>query len=57
VRAGELAPGADPDGLARALHVAYNGSLITWAVGGHGALEESLRADLEAVLAPWRARH
>jgi AcrR family transcriptional regulator len=56
VDAEELAAGADPGALARALHVAYNGSLITWAVAGRGALEEALRADLEAVLAPWRSR-
>jgi AcrR family transcriptional regulator len=57
VEAGELAADADPDALARVLHVAYNGSLITWAVAGRGALEESLRLDLEAVLAPWRRRN
>jgi AcrR family transcriptional regulator len=48
--AGELAPDADPDALARALHVAYNGALVVWAVTGDGPLEEALRADLEAVL-------
>lgn len=52
--AGELAPAADLDGLSRAVHVAYNGALVTWAVGGSGPLADSLRADLEAVLAPWR---
>jgi AcrR family transcriptional regulator len=48
--AGELAPDADPDALARALHVAYNGALVVWAVTGDGPLEDALRADLEAVL-------
>jgi AcrR family transcriptional regulator len=48
--AGELRPGTDPGALARALQVAYNGALVVWAVGGTGPLEESLRADLEAVL-------
>jgi AcrR family transcriptional regulator len=48
--AGELVPDADPDALARALHVAYNGALVLWAVTGDTPLEPSLRADLEAVL-------
>jgi len=36
--------------LARAVEVAYNGSLITWAVSGTGTLAESVRRDLRAVL-------
>jgi hypothetical protein len=36
-------------GLARALYVAYNGSLVLWALSGEGRLEDALRADLEAV--------
>jgi AcrR family transcriptional regulator len=52
--AGEIRRAADLDGLARALHVTYNGALVTWAVGGSGRLADSLRADLEAVLSPWR---
>jgi AcrR family transcriptional regulator len=39
--------------LARALHVAYNGSLVLWAQSGTGPLEATLRADLEAVLRAW----
>jgi AcrR family transcriptional regulator len=39
--------------LARALHVAYNGSLVLWALSGTGELEAALRADLEAVLTAW----
>jgi AcrR family transcriptional regulator len=51
---GELAPGADPEELARAVRVAYNGALLLWAVEGRGRLPDALRRDLEAVLAPWR---
>src|SRR4051812_15010170 len=40
-------------GLARALQVAYNGSLVLWALSGTGPLEATLRADLEAVLTAW----
>jgi AcrR family transcriptional regulator len=48
VRAQLTARVGDAD-LARALQVAYNGSLVLWAVGGEGELPEALRADLEAV--------
>jgi hypothetical protein len=41
--------------LARALHVAYNGSLVLWALSGEGGLEDALRADLEAVRSRSRA--
>jgi AcrR family transcriptional regulator len=51
---GELAGGADPAAVARAVLVAYNGSLALWAVAGGGALGDVLRRDLEAVLSPWR---
>jgi AcrR family transcriptional regulator len=50
VAARELPRTTDVPRLARAVHVAYNGSLVTWAVGGSGALEAALRADLYAVL-------
>jgi AcrR family transcriptional regulator len=53
--AGELRAGADPAALARAVHVAYNGALVTWGVAGHGPLADALRTDAEAVLAPWRS--
>ena len=51
---GELAAGTDPAPVARAVLVAYNGSLALWAVTGGGALADALRGDVEAVLAPWR---
>ena len=41
--------------LARALYVAYNGSLVLWALSGDGRLEDALRADLEAVTSRSRA--
>jgi AcrR family transcriptional regulator len=53
--AGELRADADPDALARALQVAYNGALVVWAVTGDGALAPALRSDLEAVLASCRS--
>jgi AcrR family transcriptional regulator len=54
VAAGDLRADADPDRLARALHVAYNGALVLWALAGTGELAPALAEDLEAVLAPWR---
>ena len=41
-------------GLARAVDVAYNGSLITWAVDRDGNLPARLEADLRAVLSASR---
>jgi AcrR family transcriptional regulator len=53
--AGELAPDTDPEALARTVHRAYNGALITWAVAGPGPLQTHLREAIGAVLGPWRA--
>lgn len=52
VEAGELRAGTDPTALARAVEVAYNGSLITWALDGRGSLADAVRADVAFVLAP-----
>lgn len=52
---GDLSAGADPEQLARAVHVAYNGALVTWAIGGTGRLSDALEEDIEAVLAPNRS--
>ena len=42
-------------GRARARHPgAYNGALGLWAVTGTGSLADTLRADVGAVLSPWR---
>ena len=49
VAAGELTA-RDPESCAHALHVTYNGSLLTWAIDPRGPLEQRLRADLEATL-------
>lgn len=54
IEAGELAPG-DTAPLAHAIQVTFNGSLITWAIEGEGAIADHLRKDLEFVLAPFRA--
>ncbi|MFI0445978.1 TetR family transcriptional regulator [Actinomadura sp. 6N118] len=54
VTAGELAAGTDPARLARSVQVAYNGTLIVWALDGDGPLPDALRADLEVLLAPHR---
>ncbi|RJL32704.1 TetR/AcrR family transcriptional regulator [Bailinhaonella thermotolerans] len=55
VAAGDLVPGTDPARLARAVHVAYNGAHILWALSGEGELLEHLRDDVDHVLAPYRA--
>ena len=49
VAAGELTA-RDPETAAHALHVTYNGSLLTWAIDPRGPLEQRLRADLETTL-------
>jgi AcrR family transcriptional regulator len=54
--AGELVRRTDAERLARTVAVAYNGAIISWGISGRGSLEEALRQELEAVLAPWRSR-
>lgn len=53
VHAGELIAGTDVDVLARAVLAALNGSLFVWAMLREGTAAESVRADLDAVLAPY----
>jgi AcrR family transcriptional regulator len=53
--AGELVRRADAERLARTVAVSYNGAIISWGISGRGSLEEALRQELEAVLAPWRS--
>ncbi len=53
VEAGELAP-CDTTRLARAVQVAYNGSLVTWAVQREGRIGDWLRDDLAYLLTPAR---
>jgi AcrR family transcriptional regulator len=54
VAGGELRATADPAALARAVLVAYNGALSLWAVTATAPLADTLRADVDAVLSPWR---
>ncbi|MEV4628778.1 TetR/AcrR family transcriptional regulator [Micromonospora sp. NPDC049523] len=56
VQAGELAADVDLDGLAEALLVAYNGTMITWALEPRGALGERVSGQLRFLLAPYRRR-
>ncbi|HEV3050746.1 MAG TPA: helix-turn-helix domain-containing protein [Longimicrobium sp.] len=53
--AGELVPQTDIDRLTRAVMAALNGSLFVWATLREGTAAESVRADLDAVLAPYLA--
>jgi hypothetical protein len=36
---------------ARALQVAYNGALVTWAIHGHGTVADAIDEAVSAVLA------
>jgi AcrR family transcriptional regulator len=53
VDGGELKP-CDTKRLADALHVTYNGALITWAILRRGSLTGHLRRELEFILEPHR---
>ena len=53
VERGELTP-CDTESLAQAIHVTYNGTLITWAIFRQGPLALQLRRDLDFVLRPFR---
>lgn len=46
--------GTDTQALARAVHVTYGGSLVTWAVDGRGTVRARLTHDIAAVLQPHR---
>ena len=49
--------GPDTDGLARAVHAAYNGALITWGMAGDGSPPTGhVRTQLRHVLRPWLAK-
>jgi AcrR family transcriptional regulator len=54
VKARELAP-CDTARLARAIEAVAGGSLIGWAIHRKGKAEAWVRADLETLLAPYRA--
>jgi AcrR family transcriptional regulator len=51
--AGELTVDVDVDRLARAVFVTHQGSLVTWALTGDGALAQTVRDDLDTLLAPY----
>ncbi len=53
VAAGELSAQTDVDVLTRAVQAALSGSLFVWAMLRDGTAAESVRADLDAVLAPY----
>jgi DNA-binding NarL/FixJ family response regulator len=53
VAAGELVSTTDVDVLTRAVQAALSGSLFVWAMLREGTAAESVRADVDAVLAPY----
>ena len=56
VAAGELAADTDVDVLTRAVQAALNGALFVWAMLREGTAAQSVRGDVDAVLAPYLAR-
>ena len=56
VQAKELVPSTDPARLARVVETTLSGSMLTWAFYREGAAGKWIRADLEAVLAPYLSR-
>jgi AcrR family transcriptional regulator len=56
LEARELAPHVKPAQLARTVETVLSGSLITWGFYREGTAAKWMRADLEAVLAPWIRR-
>jgi len=57
VAAGELRRDVDVCPLARAVETAIGGSLVTWATYREGTAVDWIVRDVDAVLAPWLARH
>jgi AcrR family transcriptional regulator len=53
LEAGELRRSARPAQLARTIETVLSGSLITWGFYREGNASRWMRADLDAVLAPW----
>jgi AcrR family transcriptional regulator len=56
VEAGELVPHTRPARLARTIEAVVSGSLLTWAFYQEGTAARWMRADVDAVLAPYLAR-
>jgi hypothetical protein len=55
VDAGELRAAVDPPALARAIHTAVHGAMMTYPFFREGKPADWLRTDLDLVLAPWLA--
>jgi AcrR family transcriptional regulator len=53
VQAGELARNVQPAQLARTIEATLSGSMLTWAFYQQGTAAQWIRADLNAVLAPY----
>ena len=53
MQAGELA-GCDPNRLAEAVRVAFDGAQINWAIRPEGPLADRLRSEVEFTLARFR---
>jgi len=53
LEAGELDRSASPRQLARTIETVLSGSMITWGFYREGNAARWMRADLDAVLAPW----
>ena len=51
---GELVP-CDSVGLARAVHITFNGALLTWAIDGTGTLADWVQTAVDLCLQPYRA--
>jgi len=54
VRAGELDPGTPAARLARTVESILSGSMLTWVIYQQGTATRWIRADLEAVVWPYR---
>ncbi len=54
VRAGELDPGTPAAALARTVETILSGSVLTWVIYQQGTATRWIRADLEAVVWPYR---
>ncbi len=53
LQAGELAPSVNPAQLARTIEAILSGSMMSWGFYREETAARWMRADLEAVLAPW----
>jgi AcrR family transcriptional regulator len=53
IQAGELARNVQPAQLARTIEATLSGSMLTWAFYQQGTAAQWIRADLNAVLAPY----